>query len=68
MTTQTENKTPNYYIYFVDDTGKEPRWIRIGAGWDNLDERGVSLKIDAMPIDFKGELILRKPKAKDISA
>ncbi len=68
MTTQTQNNTPHYNVYFVDDTDKEPRWIRIGAARDNLDERGVSLKIDAMPMDFKGELVLRKSKAKGVSA
>ena len=68
MTTQTQNNHPDYNIYFVDEKGKDPRWIRIGAAWNNLDEKGVSLSIDTMPIDFNGELVLRKPKSKEASS
>jgi hypothetical protein len=57
---------PEYIAYTVrnyeKDGKKEGRWLEIGAAWPNRDGEGLSLTLDALPVD--GRIVLRKPKAK----
>jgi len=43
--------------------GKKGIWTRIGAAWPTKDGKGLSIQLDALPLD--GRLILIEPKPDD---
>jgi hypothetical protein len=61
--TTTSNK-PTYRIFAVSKRGegKKSHWLEVGAAWSHRDGRGLSLKLDFMPLNG-AELVLRVPEA-----
>jgi len=56
---------PSYLAYAVKDRGRKQKsiWTRIGAAWPHEKGDGLTLQLDANPID--GRVLLMKPKADD---
>ncbi|MDR6871112.1 hypothetical protein J2Y55_002120 [Bosea sp. BE125] len=51
MTTQdTSRRRPDHIIWQVIGEGDAAKWVRVGAGWSNRDQKGVSLKFDSFPL------------------
>ena len=61
MTYQTEKNLPDFYVFSVQGNGRGSIWTKIGAAWKNKDGEGVNIHMDAMPFNFDGKLVLRKP-------
>lgn len=65
MNATKENKRPSHIVWQVLGEGEKARWHRVGAGWQNSDGKGVSLKLDSCPLD--GRVVIRESEqnAKD---
>ena len=58
---------PTLIAYTVKNRkGKSDFWTRIGAAWPHESGSGLSIQLDALPID--GRIVLREPKADDAEA
>lgn len=59
----TVKATPAYLLYSVTGDGKNARWTKIGAAWQNRDGKGFSLNCGAMPLH--GRMVMRayEPRA-----
>jgi hypothetical protein len=57
------NKKPTLIAYTVKDRGEGQKdiWTRIGAAWPHGSGNGLSIQLDALPID--GRIVLTEPKA-----
>ena len=63
----TTNKKPAFEAFTVRDGGKGKSYFtRVGAAWPTKNGGGVTLYLDALPVD--GKLILMPPKAKQEAA
>jgi hypothetical protein len=64
----TTNKKPAYEIFTVREgtKGRKSRFTKIGAAWTAKSGNGLTLFLDALPLD--GKLILMPPKAKEEAA
>ena len=62
------SKKPTLIAYSVKDRGQDQKavWTRIGAAWPHGSGSGMSIQLDALPID--GRIVLTEPKAEDGSA
>jgi hypothetical protein len=51
--------------YTVKDRGEGQKaiWTRIGAGWPHGSGNGLSIQLDALPLD--GRIVLTEPKTDD---
>ena len=57
-----QGQQPNYRVSYVKDDGRgNKRWVPVGAAWVHKDAKGFTLVIDAVPVNFNGELVLRPP-------
>ena len=57
-----KGNAPDYVISYVKEEPRgAKRWIRVGAAWKHQNGDGLSLVIDAVPVEFNGELVLRPP-------
>lgn len=64
-----EAKAPTMRAYSVREgkqEGDKGFWTPIGAAWEHDDGNGLSIQLDALPID--GKIVLRTPKAEGESA
>lgn len=51
-------KSPTYAAYQVRErAGQKSVWTRIGSAWPHTDGHGLSLQLDAVPLD--GRITLR---------
>lgn len=57
MTNTSQSRTPSHRVYTVKGNGDTARWIEIGAAWANADGKGLSVTLDAFPVD--GRLVIR---------
>jgi hypothetical protein len=58
------SKKPTLIAYSVKDReGQKAIWTRIGAAWPHGTGTGLSIQLDALPID--GRIVLTEPKADD---
>jgi hypothetical protein len=58
------SKKPTLIAYSVKDReGQKAIWTRIGAAWPHGTGNGLSIQLDALPID--GRIVLTEPKADD---
>ena len=59
------NKKPTLIAYTVKDRGEGQKafWTRIGAAWPHGSGNGLSIQLDALPLD--GRIVLTEPKADD---
>jgi hypothetical protein len=57
------NKKPTLIAYTIKDRGKGQNaiWTRIGAAWPHGSGNGLSIQLDALPLD--GRIVLTEPKA-----
>ena len=57
---------PKYHV-FTSEKGKDDKnyYTKVGAAWPLKDRDGLSIKLEALPVN--GELVLFPPKAKDAS-
>ena len=57
------NKKPTLIAYTVKDRGEGQKafWTRIGAAWPHGSGSGLSIQLDALPLD--GRIVLTEPKA-----
>jgi hypothetical protein len=56
------NKKPTLIAYAVRKReGHKDFWVRIGAAWPHEGGSGLSIQLDALPID--GRIVLTEPKA-----
>jgi hypothetical protein len=57
------NKKPTLIAYTVKDRGEGQKdiWTRIGAAWPHGSGNGLSIQLDALPLD--GRIVLTEPKA-----
>ena len=62
------NKKPTLIAYTVKDRGEGQKgiWTRIGAAWPHGGGNGLSIQLDALPLD--GRIVLTEPKADDAEA
>ena len=51
---------PTHNVHFVQDIGaSKPFWRRIGAAWEHQSGRGLSIKLDLIPVDFtSGDIVI----------
>ncbi len=56
---------PTFLAYAVKDRGRNQRaiWTRIGAAWPHREGTGLSIELEALPID--GRIVLMEPKPDD---
>jgi hypothetical protein len=59
------NKKPTLIAYTVKDRGKGQNaiWTRIGAAWPHGSGNGLSIQLNALPLD--GRIVLTEPKVDD---
>jgi hypothetical protein len=58
------SKKPTLIAYAVRHReGQKAIWTRIGAAWPHGTGPGLSIQLDALPID--GRIVLTEPKAED---
>lgn len=60
-----EPRKPDLLAYHVPERerGKRQFWLKIGAVYYHQDGAGADLVLEALPIQFTGRIVLRKPKA-----
>lgn len=53
---------PTFYAYIVRDRGRDRPgiWTRIGAAWPHEKGNGLTVTLDALPLD--GRIVLMEPK------
>ena len=56
--------TPKYKVYTVNEIPDKEKgnWVKIGVAFVHKDEKGISIKLDALPLD--GKLALREREDK----
>ena len=58
------SKKPTLIAYSVKNReGQKAIWTRIGAAWSHDGGNGMSIQLEALPID--GRIVLTEPKAED---
>ncbi len=59
------NNTPAFHAFTVREreNGKKAIWTRIGAAWAHKEGDGVTLELEALPLNFDGRLVLLPPKS-----
>ena len=62
---KTMSNTPKFYAYAFSKKGAESSdfGIRIGAAWATAKGDGLNLRIDALPLNFDGNITLTPPKS-----
>ena len=64
------SKRPTLIAYTVKDRGDGQKaiWTRIGAAWPHDKGNGLTLQLEALPLNFDGRIVLTEPKADDAEA
>lgn len=59
---------PTLYAYTVKDRGrgKKSIWTKIGAAWPHEQGKGLTIELEALPID--GRIVLTEPKPEESEA
>lgn len=59
---------PTLIAYTVKNRGKKQKaiWTRVGAAWPHASGKGLSIELEALPVD--GRLVLIEPKADEAQA
>lgn len=55
----TEIKAPAFIAWNITSKGESVFWNRMGAAWTHKDGKGLSLRLDMLPVD--GRIVLREP-------
>jgi hypothetical protein len=63
------SKKPTLFAYSVREReGQKSVWTRIGAAWPHDKGNGLTLQLEALPLNFDGRIVLTEPKADDAEA
>ena len=57
----TTTKKPAFIAYAVTGEGKDAFWTRIGSVWQHNHGEGLSVELNALPVN--GRIVLMLPKA-----
>jgi hypothetical protein len=58
------NKKPTLIAYSVREReGQKAIWTPIGAAWPHGTGAGLSIQLEALPLNFDGRIVLTEPKA-----
>ncbi|MBS0244637.1 MAG: hypothetical protein JSS20_20905 [Proteobacteria bacterium] len=62
------SNTPKFYAYAFSkrDADKRDFGIRIGAAWPTEKGDGLNLRLDALPLNFDGNITLTPPKRTEV--
>jgi hypothetical protein len=59
------NKKPTLFAYSVREReGQKAIWTTIGAAWPHGKGTGLSIQLEALPLNFDGRIVLREPEPK----
>lgn len=58
---------PTFHAFTVKerDKGKKAIWTRIGAAWPHKEGKGLTIELDALPLEAR--IVLMEPKADEAS-
>ncbi len=59
----TQPKKPAFIAYAVTGEGKDAFWTRIGSVWQHNHGEGLSVELNALPVN--GRIVLMPPTAAD---
>ena len=64
------SKKPTLIAYTVKERGEGQKaiWTRIGAAWPHDNGSGLSIQLEALPLNFDGRIVLTEPKADEAEA
>jgi hypothetical protein len=62
-----ESAPPSLIAWHVSERGDKNQWNRIGAAWSHEDGKGLTLKLDMIPMG-SGRIVLREPKSEEAGA
>jgi hypothetical protein len=63
------NEKPTLIAYSVREReGKKAVWTRIGAAWPHGKGTGLTIQLEALPLNFDGRIVLREPAEDDAEA
>ncbi len=51
-------RQPTHVVWQVIGETDKAKWVRVGAGWENKDGKGISLVFDAYPV--AGRTVIRE--------
>lgn len=51
-------RPPSHVVWQVIGDKDKAKWIRVGAGWENKDGKGINLVFDAYPVT--GRTVIRE--------
>lgn len=51
-------RQPTHVVWQVIGEDDKAKWIRVGAGWQNKDGKGISIMFDAYPV--AGRTVIRE--------
>ena len=57
-TTSSEPKAPDFVAWHVTSKGDKSYWHKVGASWMHKDKKGMTLQMEAIPIN--GRIVLRQ--------
>ena len=58
--------TPDFTVYGVTQVaGRKDILTRIGGAWRHQKGDGINIKIEALPLNFSGKIVLFPPKDAD---
>ena len=63
------SKKPTLIAHTVREReGQKPVWTRIGAAWPHDKGNGLTLQLEALPLNFDGRIVLTEPKVEEAEA
>lgn len=65
MTNVTNNNTgnkPTHNAFFVQGEGDNTKWTELGVAWSHKDGKGFNVKLNLLPVNFDGEIVVRERK------
>jgi hypothetical protein len=70
MSNETSKNRPTYVVFTVQERerGQKSIWTRLGVAFKHKDGEGLSVTVQALPLNFDGRLVLMPPKDNDTDA
>src|SRR5271168_4110487 len=63
------NEKPTLIAYSVREReGKKAIWTTIGAAWPHGKGTGLTIQLEALPLNFDGRIVLTEPKVEEAEA
>jgi hypothetical protein len=54
---------PDFFAYGEKQLGsRRTALVRIGVGWQHEKGKGLTIQVDALPLNFDGRIVLLEPK------